>query len=161
MRAAVSPRVTGDHLGLWIYLASVGVSTYYGMVVDMAQRLRTWLIGAVLIVIGVLVGHALPDSSVSPASEAGTITAVHGRIGSPKASLDFKGKGVKGTASYALVEPTPWQATSGAKWHSGGQPSCLKPTSPKPDKATIGVITVHGVGSAPGGPMVVWVECYG
>jgi hypothetical protein len=131
------------------------------VVADMAQRLQSWLIWAVLLVIGVLVGHALPDSSVSPDSEAGTITAVHGRIGSPKASLDFKAKGGKGTASYALVDPTPWQATSGGKWHSGGQPSCLKPTSNKPAKATIGVVTVHGVGSAPGGSMVVWVECYG
>jgi hypothetical protein len=131
------------------------------VVSEMAQRLRTWLIWAVLVVIGVLVGHALPDSSVSPDSEAGTITSVHGQIGSPKASLDFKVKGVKGTASYALVDPTPWQAASGGKWHAGGQPSCLKSGTVRPAKATIGVVTVHGVGSAPGGSMVVWVECYG
>jgi hypothetical protein len=131
------------------------------VVADMAQQLRTWLIWAVLVVIGVLVGHALPDSSVSPDSEAGTITAVHGQLGSPKASLEFKAKGAKTTTSYALVDPTPWQAASGGNWHGGGQPSCLQPTSTKPVKATIGVITVHGVGSAPGGPMVVWVECYG
>jgi hypothetical protein len=129
-------------------------------VADMTQRLRTWFIGGVLVVIGVLVGYALPQNSVSPASQAGTVTAVHGAVSSAKASIEFKGKGIKGTVTYPLDDPTPWQATANGPWHSSGQPSCLVPGSNTPVKATLGVISVHQDGSAPGGSMIVWVKCY-
>jgi hypothetical protein len=61
----------------------------------MAQRLRTWVIGAVLIVIGVLVGYALPRSSVSPSSDAGTVTAVRGTVVSATSKIVFKPKKAK------------------------------------------------------------------
>jgi len=127
----------------------------------MTKRLRGWLVGAVLIVVGVLVGYALPQSTVTPKSEVGLVTEVHGSIGSTSASLVFKTKGVAGTVSYPLIDPTPWQASSGGTWHSNGQPPCLIPGSTTPTKVTLGVISVHAVGAAPGGAYVMWVECYG
>jgi hypothetical protein len=131
------------------------------VVADMAQRLRTWVIGAVLIVIGVLVGYALPRSSVSPSSDAGTVTAVRGTVVSATSKIVFKPKKAKAAlVTYTLKNPTPWQATSGGVWHSSGQPTCLRPGSTTPVKATLGVISVSAVGSAPGGPTVVWIECY-
>jgi hypothetical protein len=126
----------------------------------MQQRMRTWLIGAVLIVVGVLVGYALPQNSVSPKSEVGKIMSVTGTIGSAGAGFEFKTKGVKGLAHYTLEDPTPWQAKPSGTWHNTGQPSCLVPGSKTPVKVTLGVISVHPVGSAPGNPMVVWIECY-
>lgn len=121
----------------------------------MTQRLRTWFIGGVLVVIGVLVGYLLPQNTVSPKTEPGTITSVHqGSAGQD--SFSFKAKGVTGTVTYALEDPTPWQATPKSPWHEQGQPSCLTAGA----KATVGVISVHPVGSAPGNPMVVWIECY-
>jgi hypothetical protein len=126
----------------------------------MQQRLRNWFVGAVLIVIGVAVGYALPSSRVSPKSEVGKVMSVHGSIGSPSAGITFKVKGATDLLLYSLKDPTPWQARPHARWHSGGQPSCLVPGSSKPVKATLGVVTVEPVGSAPGNPMIVWIECY-
>lgn len=126
----------------------------------MQQRMRTWLIGAVFIVVGVLVGYALPQNSVSPKSEVGTVMSVHGSVSSGGAGIEFKTKGVTGAVHYALVDPTPWQAKPGGVWHLTGQPSCLVPDSTTPMRVTLGVISVHPVGSAPGNPMVVWIECY-
>lgn len=121
----------------------------------MTQRLRTWFIGGVLVVIGVFVGYLLPQNTVSPKTEPGTITSVHqGSAGQD--SFSFKAKGVTGTVTYALEDPTPWQATPKGPWHDQGQPSCLTAGA----RATVGVISVHPVGSAPGNPMVVWIECY-
>jgi hypothetical protein len=124
------------------------------------QRLRNWLIGAVLVVIGVVVGYLLPQNNVSPKSEVGTVTSVHGSMGSAGASLDFKTKGATGLVKYTLEDPTPWQASPNGMWHNTGQPSCLKAGSKTPVKVTLGVISVKPVGSAPGNPMVVWIECY-
>jgi hypothetical protein len=122
----------------------------------MTARLRTWLIGAALIVVGVIVGYALPQNSVSPKAEAGTVVSVKGQLGGPKASLTFKATGVSAPVTYPLDAPTPWQTKSGATWHSTGTPSCLTPGS----KVTLGVVNVDGVGSAPGGERIIWVECY-
>lgn len=110
--------------------------------------------------IGVLVGYALPQNSASPKSEVGKIMSVQGSIGSASAGIDFKTKGVTGLVHYALEDPTPWQAKPNGVWHSGGQPPCLVPESKTPVGATLGVISVTPVGSAPGKPMVVWIECY-
>ena len=126
----------------------------------MQQRMRTWLVGAVLIVVGVLVGYALPQNAVSPKSEIGWVMSVHGSIGSAGASFEFKTKGVTGFVHYTLEDPTPWQANPKGAWHNSGQPSCLVPDSNSPVKVTLGVISVHPVGSAPGNPMAVWIECY-
>lgn len=125
----------------------------------MQQRVRGWLIGAVLIVVGVLVGYALPQNTASPKSEAGEIMSVHGSIASARAAIDFKTKGA-GVVHYALQDPTPWQAVPNGTWHNAGQPSCLVPGSKTPVNVTLGVISVHPVGSAPGHQMVVWIECY-
>jgi hypothetical protein len=139
--------------GVWTLLP------YWGYTADM-QRMRGWLIGAVLLVVGVLVGYALPQNSVSPKSEVGKVTSVHGGLGSAGARIEFKAKGVKGFDRYMLQDPTPWQAKPNGAWHNSGQPSCLVPGSTTPVTATLGVISVHAVGSAPGNPMVVWIECY-
>ena len=127
----------------------------------MQQRMRTWLIGAVLVVVGVVVGYVLPQNNVSPRSEVGKVMSVHGSLGSAGANFSFETKGVAGLVRYTLENPTPWQARPSGTWHYSGQPQCLVPGSTKPVKATLGVISVRAVRSAPGNPMVVWIECYG
>jgi hypothetical protein len=126
------------------------------VVADMAGRFRNWFIGAVLVVVGVLVGYALPQHTASPSSDIGTVMKVHGLVGDQGSTLLFKAKGKSGTVSYPTEDLIPWQAKSGGPWHHSGQPACLIPDS----KVTLGVISVHQDGSAPGGPMIVWVECY-
>ena len=46
----------------------------------MTQRLRPYLIGAVLIIVGVIVGYSLPSNSVSPKSEIGVVQVVRGNL---------------------------------------------------------------------------------
>lgn len=126
-------------------------------VADMAQRLRPYLIGVVLIIAGVIVGYSLPSNSVAPKSEIGVVQVVRGTMGGEDANFTFKQQGPKTKpVRYFIEDPTPWQAKSGGRWDHHGKPACLTPGS----KVTIGVINVKPVSPAQGKSMVVWVECY-
>lgn len=125
---------------------------------DVTKRGRSWLIGAALIALGVLVGHLIPQSSATPRAETGTLTSVS-RTGAAVA-FSFTPKGGS-KASYQLESPTPWQDKAGA-WHKTGQPACLTPPFTKPRQITIGVIAVQSSGSAPANSnLVAWVKCQG
>jgi hypothetical protein len=126
-------------------------------VADMTQRLRPYLIGAVLLIAGVIVGYALPSNSVSPKSEIGVVQIVRGSMSAENANFTFKQKGAKNKpVRYFLEDPTPWQAKSGSPWNHHGLPACLKAGA----TVTIGVVSVRPVPPAQGKAMVVWVECY-
>lgn len=126
-------------------------------VADMTQRLRPYLIGAVLLIVGVIAGYSLPSNSVSPKSEIGIVTVVQGSMSGENANFTFKQKGAKTKpVRYFIEDPTPWQAKSGAPWNHHGEPACLKPGA----TVTIGVVNVRPVAPAQGKSMVVWVECY-
>ena len=151
---------------------------------DIQSRGRSWLVGGVLIAIGVAVGYALPQSSASPQSEVGTVAPYTGKTSTVRPGEEFTFTPKNGTKqNYWFVSSVPWQASSTSKWVYKGTPPCLtfapmsrsasrakssktKSASPSPsptsapDQVTLGLVNVHGVGSAPGGEMVVWVECY-
>lgn len=127
---------------------------------DVMQRARRLSVGVVMLVVGGVVGYALPQSNASPSSETGTVTSVGNST--KDAGIRFTFKPNKGPAqNLRLQDATPWQGTPSGKWHSKGQPSCIVPGSPTTTTATLGVVTARAVGSAPGRPIVVWVECYG
>jgi len=128
---------------------------------DIAQRGKRWGVGLMMIAIGAAIGYALPQSTASPRSMTGTVTSVSKSTSRPGLQFTFKPDGSTKTVDYTLQDPTPGQQQPSATWQQIGQPSCLIPGSTKPARATLGVVTVSGVGSAPGGPVVVWVECYG
>jgi hypothetical protein len=114
-------------------------------------------VSAVLLLIGAAVGYTWPQSTASPNSETGTVVTVTADPASSATHFTFKPKGSDSTQSLVYFPSTPWQATSQATWSSTGDPPCLVTGD---HDITIGVITADNVGSAPGGPMVVWVECY-
>lgn len=127
---------------------------------DLQKRGRSWLVSGGLIALGVVVGYALPVSSVAPKTETGTVTQVSGKPGSKPVSsmVTFQQSG--GTKqTYQFVDTTPWRATATSKWRSAGDPPCLVPGSGTPEKATIGVVTVKGVANQPDRSMIEWVEC--
>lgn len=128
---------------------------------DVTQRARRWGIGLLMLGIGGAIGYALPQSTASPRSLAGTVTFVTKAASGSAVQLGFKPKGATSVVNYTLESPTPWQQQANGPWHSTGQPPCLVPGSTKPAPVTLGVVNVNSVGSAPGGAMVVWVECYG
>ncbi len=125
---------------------------------DAKQRGRSWLISAALIVLGVVVGQALPRSNASTTSETGTVTSVHPSQDGSATTFVFQYKGNKQT--YVLGDRTPWQDKPGA-WQRSGLPSCMTSTSLTPRRMTIGVINVQTTGTLAGGPLVVWVKCEG
>lgn len=127
---------------------------------DVMQRARRLSVGVVMLLVGGVVGYALPQSNASPSSETGTVTSVGNSTKDAGLQLAFKpNKGP--TQDLRLQDATPWQGTPSGKWHPNGRPSCIKPGSTTPATATLGVVTARAVGSAPGGRIVVWVECYG
>lgn len=127
---------------------------------DLQKRGRSYLVSLTLIGLGVVVGYALPESTVSPKSEIGTIMSSAAKSTGPTTSFVFKPKtGTRET--FRFINSTPWQATSSGKWQHLGVPPCLTSPSGKPNSVTIGVVNIHSVDQAPGEMMVAWVECYG
>lgn len=125
---------------------------------DVKQRGRSWLIGVALIVVGVLVGQAIPRDTAAPAAESGTLTsATKGACGSGTAIV-FQYKGSRQT--FTLGDRTPWQDKPGV-WHPGGLPSCMTPSARTPSHITIGVVNVQSTGTLAGGLLVVWIRCEG
>jgi hypothetical protein len=128
---------------------------------DVTQRARRWGVGLLMLGIGAAIGYALPQSNASPRTATGTVTFVSKDAGGSGVQFAFKPKGATSVVNYTLENPTPWQQQANGSWHSNGQPPCLVPGSTTPTPVTLGVVSVSSVGTAPGGPMVVWVECYG
>jgi hypothetical protein len=127
---------------------------------DVMQRARRLTVGVVMLVLGGIVGYALPQSNASPSSEVGSITSVGNTT--KDAGLRFTFMPNKGRPEpLRLQDATPWQKTSTGRWIPSGLPACLIPGSTAPVKVTLGIVTAQSVGSAPGRPIVVWVECYG
>src|SRR5262245_21700598 len=124
------------------------------------QRGRRLFVGAVMLVIGGVVGYTLPQSNASPTTRTGSVLSVGNS--NTNAGLAFDFKPAKGSQqSFLLRGGTPWQDSPSGQWHRKGLPSCIVPGTTGSTKATLGIITARSVGSAPGGAIVVWVECYG
>jgi hypothetical protein len=127
---------------------------------EFMQRGRRLFVGAVMLVVGGVVGYTLPKSNASPSAQTGSVQSV-GNI-SKDAVVAFEFKPSNGPQeSFRLQGGTPWQDKPSGRWRSKSLPSCIVPGTTTPAKATLGIITAQGVGSAPGRPIVVWVECYG
>jgi hypothetical protein len=124
---------------------------------DVTKRGRSWLIGAALIVLGVVVGHSIPQNSATPKAETGTAAPVSTQAGEA-VTFSFTPKGGN-KAVYQLESPTPWQDKPGT-WHKTGPPTCLTTSPTKPRQITIGVVAVQSADSAPGNSnLVAWVKC--
>lgn len=116
--------------------------------------------GAVMLLLGGVVGYALPQSNASPTSESGSVTSVGNT--SISAGTSFHFKPAKSPAEPLLLQnATPWQGKPSGPWHLKGLPTCIVPGTTTPTKATLGIVTARSIGSAPGRQIVVWVECYG
>jgi hypothetical protein len=127
---------------------------------EFMQRGRRLFVGAVMLVLGGVVGYTLPQSNASPTAQAGSVLSVGNST--QDASVAFEFKPAKGPQERLLLQSrTPWQDRPSGQWHPKGLPSCIVPGTTGPTKATLGIIKARSVGTAPGRPIVVWVECYG
>lgn len=127
---------------------------------EFMQRGRRLLVGAVMLVLGGVVGYALPHSNASPSSLTGSVRSVGNSIKDAGVAFEFKPT-KDPQKGFVLQSGTPWQDNPSGPWHSKGLPSCIVPGTTTPTKATLGIITASSVGSAPSRPIVVWVACYG
>jgi hypothetical protein len=128
---------------------------------DVTQRVRNWLIWAVLVVAGVVVGQAIPQHTATPKAESGTVTAVNATAtGTTFVFRPLVGTHLGTQQSLGLLNSTAWQSKPG-DWHTGGLPSCLSLKPHQTHHLTLGVVTVKGTGTLPDETMVVWVKCEG
>jgi hypothetical protein len=125
---------------------------------DIKQRGRSWLLSGALIIVGVLVGQALPRSNAATSTQTGIATSIAPSHDGSAVTFVFKYKGNKHT--YVLGDRTPWQDAPGV-WNHSGLPSCMKSKAFAPRQITIGVINVQSSGTLTGGPLVVWIKCQG
>ena len=128
---------------------------------DVTQRARTWLIWAVLVVVGVVVGQALPQNTATPKAESGTVTAVNATAtGTTFVFRPVVGTKVGTQQSLGLLNSTAWQSKPG-DWHTGGLPSCMSLKPHQTHHLMLGVVAVKGTGTLPDETLVVWVKCEG
>src|SRR5579859_39857 len=127
---------------------------------DFFQRSRRLFIGVVMLVLGGVVGYALPQNNASPNSESGQILSVGDATANAGVSFTFLPT-AKGTdQTFQLQFATAWKGARSDKWHYTGLPTCVVPGSTMPEAATLGMVKVRGSGSAPDRHIIVWVECW-
>jgi hypothetical protein len=112
--------------------------------------------GAVAILLasgGFWTGKSLTTPTVTPQVSSGTV----GLVSITGDAFTFQAVDASQAASYALPASLPWRDSYGT-WHEGEPPACMKPLS-HGQYVTIGVINAGPVANAPGGPVIVWVQC--
>jgi hypothetical protein len=107
--------------------------------------------GALLVSGGFWTGKSLTTSTVTPQVSSGTV----GLAG--RGEFTFRRDGASQFISYDLPGTLSWRDSYGT-WHDSGRPACLIPLS-RDQHVTLAVINAAPVANAPGGPVVVWVEC--
>jgi hypothetical protein len=125
---------------------------------DFMQRSRRLGVGVVMLVLGGVVGYALPQHSTSQNSESGQILAVGDAVPDQGPWFTFAPAGSGAVQKFSLQFATAWKAVPSGNWHYAGLPTCVVPGSTMPEPATLGVVTVRGTGAKPH-KIVVWVEC--
>ena len=102
---------------------------------------------------GFWTGKSLTTPTVTPQVSTGTV----GLVSITGDAFTFQPAGTSQATGYALPGSLPWQDSYGT-WHEGVPPACVKPLT-HGQRITIGVINAAPVANAPGGPVIVWIQC--
>ena len=123
---------------------------------DVMQRGRRLGVGVVMLVLGGIVGYAWPQSSATPGSQKGEVTAVGNPVANVGVRFTFQpAKAKSPSEQFLLQNGTPWRAKPDRPWRSKGLPPCMVPGAPATAAATIGVVGVRGTAGAQGRSVVV------
>jgi hypothetical protein len=117
------------------------------------QRAGYALIGALLFAVGIGLGRANPQNSVTPDTVHGAVQKVSEHGG----TLTFQPEGGGAARSYRVGGMLQWQDRKGT-WHGGGTPTCMQPQS-RGQQVTLGLANVSPSGGSPGGQVVAWLQC--
>jgi hypothetical protein len=119
---------------------------------DVMQRSRRLFTGAVMLLIGGVIGFALPHHTALTQSETGTVSSVAAGRNGAATTFTFTPVGGQPVRLWA---PTVWQATPTGAWHKTGLAPCLAAGK----TITIGIVNTSS--SAPGNWVVTSVTCNG
>ncbi|MFZ0170523.1 MAG: hypothetical protein WAL04_02465 [Acidimicrobiales bacterium] len=119
-----------------------------------ARVVAVVLAAAALVGVGFWGGTMLPTGTATPQ----VITGVVGLVGGVGNEFYLRPVGSGQPASYGLSDDIPWRDAHGT-WNEGvAAIACMKPLS-HGQRITFGVVNAKTEQGAPGGPMVVWLEC--
>ncbi|MDR2988178.1 MAG: hypothetical protein LBV34_25420 [Nocardiopsaceae bacterium] len=107
----------------------------------------------ILVAAGFWAGKSLTTASLNPTVQTGTVALV----GSQGDEFTIRLSGQRRPTGYSLPSDVTWRNAYGI-WEDGTRPGCMAPNS-RGQRIRIGVVDVEPVGSAPGSPIVVWIEC--
>jgi len=123
----------------------------------MITRRATWtaygIAGVILLAGGFWGGRSLSTDTATPHVQAGTVSLVS--ISGDAFAIQLGG--THGITSYAMGNGMQWRDQYGT-WWEGTPPACMKPLS-HGQHITFGVVSAEPAGDAPGGTVVVWIEC--
>ena len=117
---------------------------------DVAQRSRRLFTGALMLVVGAVIGFAFPHHQAFDQSQTGTVSSVS--VGKNGAATTFMFTRTGGQP-VRVWAPADWQATANGAWHTTGLAPCL--TAGK--KVTLGMVDTSS--SAPSSWVVTSVTC--
>jgi hypothetical protein len=106
-----------------------------------------------LVAAGFWAGKSLTTATLTPIVQTGTVGFVGGN--GDEFTIQLSGQGQ--LTSYGLPSDVNWRDAYGI-WQQGTQPGCMAPLS-RGQRITFGVVSAAPVSDAPGGPVVVWIEC--
>lgn len=118
-----------------------------------AAQAAIGITGVILAAAGFWAGKSLTTATVAPTVQTGTVTLVN--ADGDEFAIRLGGQSQQ--TGYALPANVSWRNAYGA-WNQGRQPQCMRPLS-HGQRITIGVISTMPVAGAPGGQVVVWIEC--
>lgn len=117
------------------------------------RRVAGGVIAVVLLAGGLWVGRSLSTSTATPQAATGTI-----RFVSPGADeFTIRLGGLNGVSSYGLPTQVQWRDAYG-NWNEGTRPACMAPGT-HGQQVTLGLVNTEPVADAPGGQVIVWLEC--
>jgi hypothetical protein len=109
--------------------------------------------GIVLAAGGFWAGKSLTTATLTPSVLSGAVGIVG--VGGDEFTIRLSGQ--RQLSSYGLTSMVSWRSAYGI-WSQGTRPPCLTPLS-HGQRITFGIINAAPVADAPGGPVVVWIEC--
>jgi hypothetical protein len=119
------------------------------------SRTRTAYGAAAILVAaaGFWAGKSLTTATLTPVVQTGTV----GIVGGDGDEFTILLSGQHELTSYGMSSDVNWRDAYGV-WQQGTHPGCMATLS-HGQRITFGVVNAAPVADAPGGPVVVWIEC--
>jgi hypothetical protein len=116
-------------------------------------RLTLGAAAILLVAAGFWAGKSLTTATPTPTVQTGTVALVG--INGDEFTIRLSGE--RQVTSYGLSSSITWRNAYGV-WQLGTRPGCMAPLS-RGQRIRFGLVNAAPVADAPGGPVIVWIEC--